>query len=193
MFYSFVIGMVLASAFEAYLGLKTNRRSLLLLTSSFLFLFLISLYGKNLVFMDQDPSLFIFFPAGFVISLALIIPGISGSYVLLLLGLYEEVLFALKELEVLKVLSLGLGALLGLFLTAKVIKKLLKDYRNEVLSLIIGLMLGSLPLIFPFSFDDFSTPTSNTPLDLAFFLLFLSLGYLFIFFITDLGKLYGKK
>ena len=87
--------------------------------------------------------------AGFVIAIALILPGISGSYVLLMLGMYDMTLAAFNRAELNYLLPLGAGVLAGVFSTAKVLDKQMHKRPQLTYMLIIGFMAGSVIQIFP--------------------------------------------
>lgn len=87
--------------------------------------------------------------AGVVIAIALILPGISGSFMLLALGLYDITLNAINNLKIAFLIPLGLGVVLGTLGTAKAIEKLLQKYPGKTYMLIIGFVLGSIIPVFP--------------------------------------------
>lgn len=87
--------------------------------------------------------------AGGIAICAMILPGISGSFILLLIGMYTPVLGAVKSLQI-DVLSLFLlGCVIGLLSFSHVLSWLLKHYRDVTLAFLTGLMLGTLPKIWP--------------------------------------------
>lgn len=90
-----------------------------------------------------------FFISGTVAICAMMLPGISGSFLLVLLGKYEQVLGAVRSVEIGVLLPLVIGILFGLFAFAKVLSWLLRKYHDPVLALLIGLMIGSLRKIWP--------------------------------------------
>lgn len=96
-----------------------------------------------------DPSLAVFFAGGAVAICAMILPGISGSFVLLLLGLYDAVISAVSGRDVAVVLMVGLGAVLGLALFSTLLHWLLANFHDVVLAALIGLMAGSLRVLWP--------------------------------------------
>lgn len=92
------------------------------------------------------PALFL---AGAVAVCAMILPGISGSFVLLLLGTYEHVLAAVHARDVPPLVVLAAGAAVGLALFAATLDRLLREYHDTVLAALIGLMAGSLRVLWP--------------------------------------------
>lgn len=93
------------------------------------------------------------FIGGVVVAIALILPGISGSFMLYILGLYNTVLTAVSEFNILILIPIALGGIIGTLLTARIIEGLLIKYPQQTYILIFGFILGSVFSIFPgFSF-----------------------------------------
>lgn len=92
---------------------------------------------------------FLLFIAGFVIAIALVLPGISASYVLLMIGMYEPTLQALLTINIPYLLPLSLGALIGTFSTSKILSHQMRKHPQFTYMLIIGFMIGSLVQVFP--------------------------------------------
>lgn len=84
-------------------------------------------------------------------SAAMIIPGIPGSSVLILLGLYDTMLFSIKALDFSNILFFGLGSLIGIFLLLNLIAKLYERHRGQISYFFAGLILGSTRGILPSS------------------------------------------
>lgn len=89
------------------------------------------------------------FLAGAIAICAMILPGISGSFLLLLMGLYTYILNAVKNFDLSVMLVFALGCAFGLLAFAKVLKAALQHYRDLTLALLTGFMLGSLNKIWP--------------------------------------------
>ncbi|MDR2088398.1 MAG: DUF368 domain-containing protein [Clostridiales Family XIII bacterium] len=87
--------------------------------------------------------------AGFVIAVALILPGISGSYVLLMFGMYDLTLAAIRDVNLPYLLPLAAGALVGALSTAGLLDRLMQKHPQFIYMLIIGFMLGSVVQVFP--------------------------------------------
>lgn len=94
-------------------------------------------------------SLIFLFLGGIVLSIALVLPGISASFMLLALGLYEITLSAINNLNLLFLLPLVIGVIVGTLATTKIIENLIKRYPEKTYMLIIGFVIGSLIPIFP--------------------------------------------
>lgn len=87
--------------------------------------------------------------AGALAICAMILPGISGAFILLLLGAYKPALDALHDLDFKKIFLLMFGAVIGLLSFAKVLKWLFDKYKNLTLAVLTGFVLGSLNKIWP--------------------------------------------
>ncbi len=88
----------------------------------------------------------------FVAAVAMIIPGVSGSFVMMLLGVYSTVIAALKDFNLMIIIPCAIGALLGIMLGARLMSTLLQKYSLMVYSLIMGLVVGSVYAILPSGF-----------------------------------------
>lgn len=92
--------------------------------------------------------LLLFF-SGFIASAAMILPGISGSLVLVVIGVYQTVIHALTTLDFKVIIVVGIGIFLGIITMSKIIHYFLEHYRIATFALIIGLVIGSIYVIFP--------------------------------------------
>lgn len=95
----------------------------------------------------SDPvSLFL---SGAVAICAMILPGISGAFILLLLGQYATILAAVNDRDLSTIALVGGGAVIGLLLFARVLRRLLNRWHDATLSVLVGFMAGSLLKIWP--------------------------------------------
>jgi len=92
--------------------------------------------------------LFLIF-AGAIASCAMILPGISGSYILLLIGVYPIVMTAITTKDFKIIAAIGIGVILGLLSFSKLLKWLFTNYKNQMLIVLTGIMLGSLNKVWP--------------------------------------------
>ncbi len=97
-------------------------------------------------FLDGLPGLFF---AGAIAICAMILPGISGSFLLVLMGMYEQVLSAIKTLQVTELLMLAAGCVTGLLLFARVLQHCLQRYRALAMAFLSGVLMGSLVAVWP--------------------------------------------
>ena len=87
--------------------------------------------------------------AGFILAIALVLPGISVSYLLLLLGLYEQTINAISTFDMLFLLPLALGVFLGIVSITKTLEKAMNEYSAPTYLIILGFVLGSMISAFP--------------------------------------------
>ncbi len=86
---------------------------------------------------------------GIIIAVALILPGISVSQMLLMLGLYSELMSSLDSFNMLPFLPLGIGVFLGCVVCAKFMEKAMQKFPKPTYLIVFGFLLGSLPKLFP--------------------------------------------
>jgi putative membrane protein len=89
------------------------------------------------------------FFGGCIAITAMILPGISGSFILLLLGLYTSVMGAVKSFDIGIIVTFAVGAVIGLLSFSRVLSLLLRKYHDATLVFLTGLMLGTLGKIWP--------------------------------------------
>ena len=97
---------------------------------------------------DNDSKLFIFL-AGCIAICAMILPGISGSFILLLLGAYQTVMQAIDEKDLVLLGVLALGCVVGLLVFSRLLSWLFKTYRDATLAVLTGFLIGSLNKVWP--------------------------------------------
>lgn len=98
---------------------------------------------------DGTPSLAALAAAGAVAVCAMILPGVSGSFLLLLLGAYEPVIAAVADRDLGTLAVVGAGMVVGLAVFARILDRLLRRHHDAVLAVLIGLMLGSARVLWP--------------------------------------------
>lgn len=107
-------------------------------------------------------------PAGIIAAVALVLPGISVSYLLLLMGLYDETMKAVSELYLPFLIPLGLGLIGGILLTTRLLEQAMTKHPQGTYLIILGFVLGSMLQVFP------GIPTGT---DIALCILMLILGF----------------
>ena len=142
----FFTGLLLSSLF--FRPLKPKRINLQILLGSIVsiltFVLMFS-FPVNVIVGEVNP-IFVFF-GGFVAVCAFILPGISGSFILLLLGLYDSMISSIAELDFLFLSILFAGCLSGLLLFIRLLKKLYETFRETLTGFFYCLVLLSIPLI----------------------------------------------
>ena len=139
--YSFFLGLIIASA--VILFKKLNQINL----KNILFAILGAV--MTFIFVSLNPiaanhSLLVIFISGIIAICAMILPGISGSFLLLLLGQYKYMLNALHQLQLVDIIVFVVGAVIGILGFSKILNYLLKNYEEVTMAFLIGVMLGSL-------------------------------------------------
>lgn len=95
-----------------------------------------------------DNYLFIFI-SGAIAICAMILPGISGSFILLIMGKYEFIIESVKDLNILVIVIFGIGCVVGLLSFSRLVSWLLSKYHDLTVALLAGFMIGSLNKIWP--------------------------------------------
>jgi putative membrane protein len=104
----------------------------------------------TLVPVETPTALWFIFLCGFVAISAMLLPGISGSFILLILGKYAYIIDALGTFNLPVIFTFGAGVLVGLVVFSRSIGWLLAHYHQTTLLLIKGILIGSLWIIWPF-------------------------------------------
>lgn len=172
--YAFFIGLIVASIVYVFkmIGKKTPRMIILMLVATALSFYL-SIKSNP---YPNDNFLYLIL-CGVVGSLGMIVPGISGSHLMMVMGNYELIVTkALPEIArwstfvdgMSILLPFVIGAVISIITISYVLSWLMKEFRNETLSVLTGFMIGSLPVVYPWKevlpgmFDyTFHLPTVN--------------------------------
>ncbi len=149
---AFLLGCLLASIKAVVRGCpKVNKKRFITMILGILIGLLMVAEPLGQRIEIENVSWWLLMLGGAFSSAAMIIPGIPGSSVLLLLGLYDTMLFSIKELQVTNLLFFGGGSLLGIFLLLNLLGKLYEKYRALISYFFAGLILGSSRAILPSS------------------------------------------
>ena len=103
----------------------------------------------SIVPLNVEPTALNLFLGGMLAISAWVLPGISGSFILLILGLYQFVIDAIAELNLTLLISFALGCGMGIVAFSHVLSRLLATFRNETIAILAGVMLGSLLKLWP--------------------------------------------
>jgi putative membrane protein len=141
--FSFFVGLVIASAWFLYRQIPRHDATGIGL------IVLGTLVGLGIALTPATrstgvPPVWWIFLLGAIAICAMVLPGISGSYILLILGQYEFMLSALHELNIPYIVAFMGGATIGLLSFARLVSYLLKKYHAYTFSCLLGLMIGSL-------------------------------------------------
>ena len=143
--FAFFFGLVLASILTIGVKVRWNAAALICCLGGAIAAFLI----VQAVPAEAEHSTPALFFSGMVAITAMILPGISGSFVLLILGQYDYVLSAVSSRDLPPVITVALGALVGIIAFSRVLSFLLANYYHRTVALLVGFMIGSLWKIYP--------------------------------------------
>ena len=160
--WSFFIGLILASvAYVMKMIEKVDAKNIALLLIGLAISFLLSIKSNPY----SNSNFFYLFLCGIVGATGMVVPGISGSHLMLLMGNYElivtEALPALTHTSTFMhglriLLPFALGAIVSIVSFSYLLSWLMRDHRDATLSALAGFMLGSLPVVYPWR-----TPSSD--------------------------------
>ncbi len=166
--WTFFLGLILASAYMLYSELpKKNLQSFVIFVLGFVFAYFLS--GLETQVAMPNTPLYIFL-AGAIAICAMILPGISGSFLLVILGKYEFILSAIANFDFETIVFFAMGAVCGILAFVRVLNFALKHFYSLTLALLTGVMLGSVKRIL------LSLPSVEMNIDLVFAAACLVLG-----------------
>ncbi len=200
--WSFFFGLVIASIF--FVGKQITKWTLVTVLGFIAGSFL-AYYITTLPPLGTNSSTWFLFASGALAICAMILPGISGAFILVLLGAYKPVINAIDNKDFKTIIILGAGAIIGLLSFSKLLKWLFKNYHNLTLAILTGFIFGSLNKIWPWkkvltwrlnshneriplleqSISPFSYEGDN---QLTFAIALMVIGFLTIFILEKLGN-----
>ena len=163
--WSFFFGLVLASII--YIGkqiTKWTKGSVLCLILGAILAFYITTLNPM---VSANSSPWFLFLVGMIAICAMILPGISGSFILVLLGAYKPVLNALNTKDFVSIIIFLVGAILGLLSFSRMLKWLFSTYKNYTLATLTGFIIGSLNKIWPWK-ETISWRTNSKGIEVPF-------------------------
>jgi putative membrane protein len=144
--WSFFFGLVLASVWLVGKQIKIYDALHIVL---FLAAALLAFWITGLQTLHGSDSVIYIFIAGAIAICAMILPGISGAFILLILGVYKIIIDAIHDRDLKLIAFFGLGCVVGLLSFSRVLKWLLNNKRTQTLAVLTGFLLGSLNKIWP--------------------------------------------
>lgn len=173
------IGLIISDIPKMSLNIKNSYITLI----SFIIMILISItnINNNYIVKNNYKDIIIFFLSGIAEAIGTIIPGISSSGLLLIIGTYNEIIKVMSNITNINIIVNNtkilipfiMGLVLGVILCIKIIDKLLKKYKNKTYSLILGILLSTIILLIIKVFN-----YKYTILELIIGLIFLVIGIL---------------
>ena len=181
--WSFFLGLILATVYVIY-KLIESWNLVNIISTLLMIAFSIILTSDSLNISD-DTNLFYILICGIIASSAMILPGISGSLILVILGVYKILVEALDNLDVKIISSFIVGALIGVISFSKILKWLFNNYKSLAYSIMLGLVIGSIEKIWPWN-KSFSAELSS--LDLFLSISLVILGFIIVFILEKTKK-----
>ena len=163
--WSFFFGLVLASII--YIGKQIKKwdvSTFFLLISGMILAYYITTLNPM---VSENSSPWFLFLAGMIAVSAMILPGISGSFILVLLGAYKPILNALNTKDFFTIVVFLMGAVIGLLSFSRILKWLFSTYKNYTLALLTGFIIGSLNKIWPWK-ETISWRTNSKGIEVPF-------------------------
>lgn len=144
--WAFFCGLIIISAIIILRDISRWRLSVLIAIVAGI----VIAYGITTLPPTSTPdSIWFTFVAGAIAICAMILPGVSGSFILLMLGQYERILAAVSDKNLLVIAVFGVGCVVGLLSFSRLISWLLKNYHAVTIATLSGFMLGSINKIWP--------------------------------------------
>lgn len=144
--WSFFFGLIIASAVLVVRSVREWRlNDYLALLAGIVIMFIITQFSPA----QTTEAYWFIFIAGAIAICAMILPGISGAFILLIMGKYQFILTAVSKLDLTVILVFGLGVISGLVGFSRVLSYLLKRYYRFTISILAGFIIGSLNKIWP--------------------------------------------
>lgn len=135
-----------------------------------------------------DPSLLAFLAAGALAICAMILPGISGSLILLLIGMYAAVLAAVNDRDFATLGMFIVGAVVGLAVFSQILYWALTNHHDLVLAVLVGLMAGSLRVLWPWPEGVDSSELAGPEGDAGVVALAAVIGLVFVYGVSRLAR-----
>lgn len=145
MIWSFFFGLVLASVYAVGRKLDHNARAVIATGVGVSLGYALT----HLPPLEAEVSPLTIFTGGCIAVCAWILPGLSGSFILLILGVYQTVILAIRDFDFMTLGYLGLGCAVGIIVFSRILSVLLDRFHNVTVAVLVGIMIGSLPGIWP--------------------------------------------
>tara|TARA_B100000927_G_scaffold36111_3_gene25941 strand:- start:2520 stop:3335 length:816 start_codon:yes stop_codon:yes gene_type:complete len=181
--WSFFLGLIFATIYVIFkLINKWYLTNFIILFFCIFFSVYISSFTVD---VTNEISLLYIFMSGIIASSAMILPGISGSLVLVILGVYTYMIKSLDNLELVVIFTFIFGSLIGLLSFSKILKYLFKNYRDLTYTIMLGLVIGSIEKAWPWN-KELAVEISN--LNMFFSISLVIFGLIIVLLVERLKK-----
>lgn len=144
--WAFFFGLILASAYLVATDIENWNLPVIIAT----FIGTSIAYTITIISPAETPTdLWFIFICGTIAICAMILPGISGSFILLLMGKYEYIFTSLKEFNLAVIITFALGCVTGILSFSHILSWMFKKYKDVTIALLAGFMIGSLNKVWP--------------------------------------------
>lgn len=190
---SVFLGLVAGSVFIAIGLIREPKRKygLVAVTVAVVVFVLLGFQGgtsEDTVAQATDPALIAFFIGGAIAICAMILPGISGSFLLVILGMYEPVLSAVTNRDFTSLIVFMLGAVVGLAVFSQILHWALQHHHDLVMSMLIGLMAGSVRVLWPWPNGVFTTELGRPDTDVIGAMVLFSVAFAGVMWVARIAQ-----
>ena len=188
--WSFFLGLILATIYIIFKLIKYWNYVNIIFVLIAVF---VSFYIGEINVVDSiNINLVYILISGIIAASAMIIPGISGALMLLILGLYSTMINAINNIEIDKILTFSLGAIIGLLSFSKILKWMFNKNSSLTYSILLGFVIGSIPKVWPWKseLEENILPSFNISENyLVYSIIIIFFGFYFIYSIQEKKKI----
>ena len=181
--WSFFLGLIIATVYVIFKLIKTW--DYINIISAFATIILSSILSSISVNSSDEISLLYILVCGIIASSAMILPGISGSLILVIMGVYKVLIDSVNNLETSIIFTFIIGAITGLISFSKILSWLFNNYKNLTYSMMLGLVIGSIGKVWPWKQNEM---VQLANLDMIFSVILVIIGFFMIFIIEKLNS-----
>ena len=181
--WSFFLGLIIATVYVIFKLIKTW--DYINIISAFATIILSSILSSISVNSSDEISLLYILVCGIIASSAMILPGISGSLILVIMGVYKVLIDSVNNLEISIIFTFIIGAITGLISFSKILSWLFNNYKNLTYSIMLGLVIGSIGKVWPWKQNEM---VQLANLDMIVSVILVIIGFFMIFIIEKLNS-----
>ena len=181
--WSFFLGLIIATVYVIFKLIKTW--DYINIISAFATIILSSTLSSISINSSDEISLTYILVCGIIASSAMILPGISGSLILVIMGVYKVLIDSVNNLEISIIFTFIIGAITGLISFSKILSWLFNNYKNLTYSIMLGLVIGSIGKVWPWKQNEM---VQLANLDMIFSVILVIIGFFMIFIIEKLNS-----
>tara|TARA_B100001057_G_scaffold496509_1_gene598166 strand:- start:798 stop:1658 length:861 start_codon:yes stop_codon:yes gene_type:complete len=181
--WSFFLGLIIATVYVIFKLIKTW--DYINIISAFATIILSSILSSISLNSSDEISLIYILVCGIIASSAMILPGISGSLILVIMGVYKVLIDSVNNLEISIIFTFIIGAITGLISFSKILSWLFNNYKDLTYSIMLGLVIGSIGKVWPWKQNEI---VQLANLDMIISLILVIIGFFMIFIIEKLNS-----